>query len=176
MPVPNNIQRSAILSEDGLYRYRLSRWWSDRLPWVTFLMLNPSTADALEDDATIRKCVGFAEHWGFGGIEVTNLFAMRSRDPLALVDAKNPTGPEYTRHLYDSIHKSTLLIASWGCESTLKKKPMLLARPKAVVSAIRALRSDLPIECLGMSKTGNPYHPLMLAYDTPRIPYTGLAA
>lgn len=177
MPAPKNLERSAILSEDTLYRYRLSRWWDIRSkPWVTFLMLNPSTADALIDDATIRKCIGFAERWGFGGIEVTNLFALRSRNPDALVAATNPIGPEYMRHLYDSIHQSNLVVAAWGCESTLKKKPFLQQRPNAVLSSIRSLRPELPIECLGMSKTGNPYHPLMLAYDTPRIPFTGVAA
>lgn len=171
MAQPANIQRSAIISADQRYRYRLSRWWSDTLPWVTFLMINPSTADAFEDDATIRKCIGFADAWGFGGIDVVNLFALRSRDPLALVPERDPVGPDYFTHLLDAVKKSKHLIAAWGCESTLRKSPILLKRPAAVLSTIRTLRPDLAIECLGMTKTGTPYHPLMLGYDTPRIPF-----
>lgn len=171
MPVPPNIQRSAIISADDLYRYRLSRWWSDTLPWVTYLMLNPSTADAFTDDATIRKCIGFAQAWGYGGIDVINLFALRSRDPLAITTAANPVGPDYMSHLLDSIKKSKLLIAAWGCESTLKKSPILMKRPQAVLSTIRTLRPDLKVECLGLTPAGTPYHPLMLAYSTPRIPF-----
>lgn len=165
------IERTAILSNDGLYRYRLTRTWNRSLPLVTYLMLNPSTADELRDDATIRKCLGFAERWGFGGIEVTNLFALRSRDPQALVSAPAPIGPDYTRHLYDSLYSARLLVAAWGCEGTLKKSSALAERPQVVLATIRMFFPDLPIECLGMSKTGNPYHPLMLAYDTPRWPY-----
>jgi hypothetical protein len=171
MPVPANLQRSAIISTDERYRYRLSRWWNDKLPWVTYLMLNPSTADALIDDATIRKCIGFAERWGYGGIDVINLFALRSRDPLGILTEPFPAGPEYMSHLFDAIKKSKLLIAAWGCESTLKKSPVLLKRPAAVLTTIRTVRPDLPVQCLGMSKTGNPYHPLMLGYDTQRIPF-----
>ena len=171
MPQPANIQRSAILSIDQRYRYRLTRWWSESLPWVTYLMLNPSTADAFSDDPTIKKCIGFADAWGFGGIEVVNLFALRSTDPLGLLSDPNPNGPDYMTHLLDTVKKAKLLIAAWGCESTLKRSPILQKRPAAVLSTIRTLRPDLPIECLGMSKTGNPYHPLMLGYNTPRIPF-----
>lgn len=92
-------------------------------------MLNPSTADALIDDATIRKCIGFAERWGYGGIDVINLFALRSRDPLGILTEPFPAKPEYMSHLFDAIKKSKLLIAAWGCESTLKKSPVLLVSP-----------------------------------------------
>ncbi len=170
------IERTALISECGQYRYRLARSWNPVKPTVTFLMCNPSTADALVDDATIRKCIGFAVRWGFGSFEVTNLFALRSRDPQALIDHSSPAGPDYMKHLYDALYRSTLLVAAWGCEATLKKKPLLAARPGAVIASIRSLCPDLPIDCLGHSKTGNPYHPLMLGYDTPRIPFPGVIA
>ena len=59
--------RTAVISDDGLYRYRLERVWDDARPALPFVMLNPSTADALVDDPTIRRCVGFAPRENAGG-------------------------------------------------------------------------------------------------------------
>lgn len=156
---------NAVISPCGSYRYVLSRSWSFE-PIVTWVMLNPSTADAMADDATIRKCVGFAKRWGFGGIRVVNLFAWRSRDPLALVDLPDPYGPEYGKHFDGAINTSSLVVAAWGCESTLKKKALLIQR--ATMTRTGLLGLTVPVVCLGMTKAGTPYHPLTLGYDTPR--------
>jgi len=78
------MERDALISPCSQYRYWLLRRWSNR-PLATFVMLNPSTADANSDDATIRKCMGFADAWGLGGIWVVNLFALRSTNPYGLV-------------------------------------------------------------------------------------------
>jgi hypothetical protein len=78
---PGGPAKSAVISPCGLYRYRLTRTW-DAVRWsAAFVMLNPSTADAVDDDPTIKRCVGFAKRWGCGGIVVANLFAFRSADP-----------------------------------------------------------------------------------------------
>lgn len=163
------IQRTAVLSPCEQYRYLLSRVWDETLPRVTFVMMNPSTADALVDDATIRKCIGFAERWGFGAIDVVNLFAFRSRDPLAVGQAPDPIGPEYAKYFDETLASSSLVIAAWGCESTLNKSRLLRARSTVVTRDLSNLA--VPVQCLGMSKKGTPYHPLMLAYVTERIPY-----
>ena len=65
--------RSAVLSDCGNYRYQLHRTWDESLPKCMFMMLNPSTADADIDDNTIRRCIGFAKLWGYGGLMVGNL-------------------------------------------------------------------------------------------------------
>lgn len=76
--------RSAVISKDGLYRYTLRRVWDESKPLLNFVLLNPSKADAETDDATVRRCIGFAKLWGFGGIVITNLYAYRSTDPKKL--------------------------------------------------------------------------------------------
>ena len=83
---------TAVISQDGLYRYHLERRWSDA-PFLTFVMLNPSTADAEIDDPTIRRCVGFSKREGAGGIAVVNLYAFRATSPADLRQASAPYGP-----------------------------------------------------------------------------------
>jgi hypothetical protein len=89
------INHSATLSECGLYRFTLERSWASDLkkPWLGWIMLNPSTADASVDDPTIRRCMGFATDWGFGGIAVRNLFNLRTKDPLDLLKSAAPIAP-----------------------------------------------------------------------------------
>ena len=90
------IERAAVISKCGAYRYSLTRKWSDA-PLLSFVMLNPSTADAKEDDPTIRRCIGFARREGAGGLIVANLYALRSSSPEALWAARDPIGPQNRR-------------------------------------------------------------------------------
>lgn len=81
----DDVFRDAVLTDDGLYRYRLERaWGTDGTNTVLFVMLNPSTADALEDDPTVRRCMGFAAHLDCARLLVGNLFAWRATDPREL--------------------------------------------------------------------------------------------
>src|SRR5207237_5457574 len=73
----------ASFSRDRRYRYRLWRRWDAARPVVAFVMVNPSTADAGRDDPTIRRCIGFARSWGYGRLEVVDLFAYRGTDTRA---------------------------------------------------------------------------------------------
>src|SRR4029078_1544091 len=83
----------AIFSRCRQYRYVLRRAWRNDLPEVLFIALNPSTADEASDDATVRRCIGFARDWGFGALAIANLFAFRSSNPLSLRCATDPIGP-----------------------------------------------------------------------------------
>lgn len=162
---------SAIISECGKYRYRLTRIWDETLPKVIWLMLNPSTANGTEDDPTIRKCIGFAKRWGFGGIEVINCWAFRSSDPKQLYLQHDPFGQRNWEHIDEVCSESNLLIAAWGCEAVVRKLNKAGLSAKDTLMQIMNRHCALGIDHLGISKTGNPYHPLMLSYDTPRQTY-----
>lgn len=153
----------AILSDDGQYRYVLTREWGDceiKCP-VTFVMLNPSTASATENDATVRKCIGFAKRWGYDAIIIVNLFAYRSRFPHHLRDVSDPVGHEAKKWLKWGLKRSTMIIPAWGRNGD--KYP---ARVAKVMKQIEKHNGRAQVKCLGWTADGSPKHPLMPAYDT----------
>ena len=75
------VRKGAVIDPTGLYRYSLWREWNPDAAQITFIMLNPSRADATNDDPTIRRCINFASSWGYGYLEVVNLFAYRTSHP-----------------------------------------------------------------------------------------------
>jgi hypothetical protein len=156
----------AELSPCGVYRYVLTREWEDGQS-VTFLMFNPSTADATEDDPTIRKCVGFAKRWGYGRMNVVNLFAVRSRDPKAVgrMATGSAVGPLNNFWIVEAAKESREVICSWGCAQHL---PGINRRIAEVLALLEEKRFSMPLNCLGYRLDKHPRHPLMLAYDTPR--------
>lgn len=158
------IDAGATLSEDDRYRYRLWRRWDDSLPTVGWIMLNPSTADATQDDATIRRCIGFAKAWGFGGIEVANLFAYRATDPKQLKVISDPIGPLNDEFLRDLRGRAALVIAAWGQHGTY------LCRDKHVKMSFRMGTGNLAY--LKLTKGGHPSHPLYLKGDLKPIPWS----
>ena len=143
--------RSAVIDSTGVYRYSLTRIWEPCLSRVGWIMLNPSTADAEADDATIRRCLQFSRDLGFGSLVVVNLYALRSTDPDELLRSKiDPTGPENAVFVRKELSLCAQQIAAWG------------AHPAA-----RGQFSNLYGEllCLGRTKSGEPRHPLYVRKD-----------
>jgi hypothetical protein len=158
---------SAVISPCGQYRYRLERHRLAGAGAVAWIMVNPSTADATEDDATIRKVMGFTERLGGGWAIVGNKFAYRATDVKELRRCADPRGPENDAHLEQIMRDAPLVIAAWG---PLAKLPDHLRRRWRTVCAI-ADRVGAELMCLGAAQDGQPRHPLMLAYDTPLTPW-----
>jgi hypothetical protein len=138
-------ETDAPITEDGKYRYYLTRVWDYKKPTLLFIMLNPSIADSNNDDPTIRRVVDFAEYWGYGGIYVGNLYAFRSTDPKGLLKTDDPKGPENEKNIKKIICKTEKVVYAWGHK---KKEPEWL---KELV--------ETPY-CIDVSKKGNiPKHP-----------------
>jgi hypothetical protein len=173
------LHTGADISPCGQYRYLLWRAWRERagepVDFTLFCMLNPSTADAEDNDPTIRKCMGFADRWGDGGILVANLFALRARLPQALLAHRDPVGPRNGKVLERVLNgdagfepPSTVVLAWGGCGGR-KVAELLVPREKAALRALRKANPAVRVICLGHTQEGAPKHPLMLGYDTPRI-------
>jgi hypothetical protein len=169
-------ETGALFSRDGTYRYRLWRHWGDGCTGnAIFLLLNPSTAGATHNDATIRKCLGFASRWGVQGIRVVNLFAMRSTDPEYLLIVKDPIGPDndfHIRDVTDAKWRSDApykIVCAWGAARIGKLRRFIEARANDVYEQ---LLFDRQLYCLGRCMDGAPRHPLMLSYDTQLEPWS----
>lgn len=156
------LERSAEISECGRYRWSLRRRVSnDNDLSVCFVMLNPSTADGLQDDPTIRRCIGFAKSWGYGILEVRNLFPWRATKKRELLKADNPTGDPRGLAELGNAHKSDLMIAAWGTWVPFDRD-----------LTIKLLyRRGRPIYCLKVLPNGRPQHPLFVPADQHPVPY-----
>src|SRR5262245_45087455 len=108
------LERDAVISDCGRYRYLLRRTWHHLWPRALFIMLNPSTADAEIDDPTIRSCIRLSKAEQYGSIEVVNLFALRATDPAALEGADDPIGPGNDDAIGRAIGRCDLAICAWG--------------------------------------------------------------
>lgn len=152
----------------GNYRYILKReWLGAKKKTVNFIMLNPSTADDVFDDATIRRCVGFAKRWGFNAISVTNLFAYRATDPKELRELAQRAlvtaiGKENWVHLEREANCASLIVCAWGDNSDglSSHSDGLTSRASFVISSLRAF----DLYCIRLTAKGNPAHPVRERY------------
>ncbi len=165
-------ERGAIISDCGTFRYRLWRTWDRALPQLPFIMLNPSTADGNTDDPTVRKICNFAKQFGYGGIEVGNLYAYRATKPAELLKTANPIGPNNDNYLKAlATCYGPLVICAWGVTTP--------ARWHRATDVLQLLGDHgARPHALALTAEDDPWHPLYLSYNmpdgTPRqpIPYT----
>lgn len=159
------IQKSALISPCGTWRYRLTRVWSSA-PLLPFVMLNPSIADADIDDPTIRRCMSFARRESAGGIMVVNLYGLRATDPKHLKRASNPIGPDNDFHIRElaagAFHTSNRIVCAWGVNAAPARSANMTAMIKGAGSGT---------VCLGKTKTGEPKHPLYVRGDQPLVAF-----
>lgn len=147
---------AATISECGQYRYTLTREWLAGYGRVVFVMLNPSTADATQDDPTIRRCIGFAKALGAGALDVVNLYALRATNPRELWKVADPIGPDNDAHIRRVVQCEHVryVIAAWGKNAKADR-----------VRAFAKLVHPTPLHALRTSADGTPHHPLYLPGD-----------
>lgn len=156
------IQRAALISSGGLYRYTLSRIWDANLPLLVFIMLNPSTADGEKDDPTIRKCIGFAQRWGFGGFIVVNLYAYRATKPQSMWAAErsgiNIIGPDNDDHILEACVQAKMVLLAYGAHEKARE------RGEDVGRMLHSQNIGYRVHTLGLTDAGQPRHPLFVPY------------
>lgn len=155
----------AIFDPDGQYRYWWARAWDPTRPLVNFVLLNPSTADASQPDPTLRRCLGFARQWGYGGVIITNLFAFRATNPQGLQLPADPVGPENDAYLIRAAATADRVITGWGVHGTLHQR----------AAAVCRLLAPWPLWVLGWTQASHPRHPLYLPRTAVPIPWDGAA-
>lgn len=158
------MQRSAVISDCGRYRYELRRVWEEH-SLLEFIMLNPSTADAMLDDPTIRRCIAFAKRWGFGGLVVRNLYAYRATKPIDLETACQPIGPQNLDYLRRT--DADVTVAAWGAH------PLADLWRRVVPSEDVLYRNGSKMLCLGVNANGSPKHPLYVPSERKPVVWKG---
>jgi hypothetical protein len=139
----------ATFSSCRRYRYEWFHRWGEG-DYVMFIGLNPSTADQLHTDPTVRRCINYAKNWGFGALHMTNLFAWRDTDPAAMKRQAKPVGHKNDTTLKTLASKAGLVVAAWG-------------RHGAHLGRGTAVKEMLPnLHALAVNQDGSPTHPLYL--------------
>jgi hypothetical protein len=166
--ITQSMDRAAVLSPCGRYRYALSRRWATGGRAVIWLMLNPSTADAHRDDPTLRRVTGYARAWGYSALTVVNLYAYRATDPRALFTASDPIGPGNDAHIRRAAETGERIIAAWGAHA----RPDRIA---AVLALLEHARATDRVHALALTASGQPKHPLYLRADLAPAPWPATA-
>ena len=157
----NTRPSGAYFGPDDRYRYSLWRQeicndTPDNL--LVVIGLNPSTATETVDDPTIRRCRRFAYDWGYRGLVMLNLFAYRAADPLVMKGIADPVGPDNDNAMAYFAREGGMIVAAWGNHGSHLGRSAYVRKWFADES--------IPLYHLGLTKTGEPKHPLYLRADT----------
>jgi len=156
---------SAVIDASGVYRYDLRRQvLGERTETLVWIMLNPSQADAVANDPTIRRCMGFTAEWEFHEMRVVNLFALRATDPKKLRTHADPVGPGNDEAIVEACRDAGLVIAAWGADAFAVDRARHVMRLLAKLPKYPA--------CLARTKSGAPKHPLYVRADKQLEPFT----
>lgn len=158
------MKRSAIFDKDMKYRYSLKREWDSAKDKVVFILLNPSLADDKEDDRTTKRCINFAKKFGYGSLEIVNLFAYITPyyKEIKDLDKGEAIGGENRNYLIRALNSASKIIAAWGENGTIHQRH----------KEIEELLNGYDIDCLGdTNRDGYPRHPLYLSNEVELVPY-----
>lgn len=150
-------ESEAVYSPCERYRYLLTRVWDPAGAKALFVMLNPSTATEVQNDPTVERCERRARALGFGAFRVTNIFAFRATDPRVMRAQADPVGPGNDAAIRASVGWADRVICAWGGHGAH------LERGRAVEALLRA--TGVPLFHLGLTKDGQPKHPLYIGYE-----------
>lgn len=151
------LENSAVISDCGQYRYLLRRVWDFKKPRALLIMLNPSTADARQDDPTIRSCVRLLSGIGYGGFEVVNIFAFRATDPNDLAKQQDPIGECNDDIIKMAVKRCDVVVCAWGAHQIAEDAGMRI---------LNFLSGKPAIYCFSKTKHGSPKHPLYIKSGT----------
>lgn len=159
MITKGNAIAGAVFSDCEQYRYRLWRVWDESKPKACFVMLNPSTATHEVLDPTVSRCKKRAETLGYGGMEVVNIFALRSTDPKALYTFKgNPIGEGNGTAIAQAAAEADIVVCAWGTHGKFLEMG-------ETVRVLLHFYCPKKTHYLKLNSDGSPAHPLYLAYE-----------
>lgn len=164
----------ALFSEDDRQRFALWRTWGPPGVWLSLLAvvgLNPSTATHEVSDPTVTRVTKRAGQLGFDGLIMLNLFSLRSTDPRGILEDEGWAGGElHDQVLVDAAGNAGMVLAAWGGPYQPRKLGRLVEERARRIAAM--LSEHRTLHALGVTKDGNPRHPLYLGYDVQPTPWS----
>lgn len=149
----------AEFSEDRVYRYLLWRRWNSNKSTIGFIGLNPSTADEMTDDRTVRRCINFAKRWGAGGMMMMNIFGFRATDPKKMIGYQSPVGPKNDEEIIRNAEKCEYIVCAWGNGGDH------LGRAPEVLHLLIDQGFESKLRCFSITNKRQPRHPLYVRGD-----------
>lgn len=164
-PIPPLIVSTADIDPSERYRYLLTRIWGRERSVCAFIGLSPSSYedDAVNNNATVRRCMRYAFDWGYGGLWALNLYAHRSDTGWF---AEEPIGTRNDMYLARFCQKAGIVVAAWGkiidsYGAGSAKFRRAQNRTRRRIEHVSAMIRR-PIFCLGLASGGDPRHPLYM--------------
>ena len=156
-----------LFSECGCYRWILKRELLTGKKSIVFIGLNPSKANSSNNDRTLTRIINFCTRWNYKNIYVINLFGLIAKSPIQLSKSNEPIGGNNNLITIKSLefwreNNNCDLWLGWG------DKGQLDGRDRRVLKLIKNFSNSKSKEnnyskrvlSLGLSKKGNPRHPL----------------
>ena len=184
LPIRPVVVREATFSDDGRYRYTLTRAFvpvAQASIHALVVMLNPSVADGSEDDPTIRKLVAIARHQKWDAFTVVNLFARVATSPKDLraeakegLDVIGPENDATIRQTFEYLRQKHTIdcVVGWGASVNLGPKsrtPVFRGRGEHVLAILREVYPH--VRAFRITAKGAPEHPLFLCHDIDLVLY-----
>lgn len=151
----------AVLSQCRAYRYRLVRVWDSRKPRLGVVGHSWRTINEWRIDPTVRRCIGFARAWGYGGVDIGNLFGLQVEDPIKLASVTDPIGLDNDAHLAAMCADNDLIVLAWGTHACPDR-----AREVAQILWHSSEDCGGSLAVLGWTDRGQPRHPLHVPKHT----------
>jgi hypothetical protein len=172
--LPDGVTGGAIFPDpEARYRTVLWRCWGpdgERAPYALFVGMNPSTADAANNDPTCTREMGFTRRWGLTHYRKVNVSAYRATKPTDLVKAA-AEGIEIDT-LANRLAIATeaagahMIVLAFGVLSGTMR-----FCAEGIVKSLLDQKHDLA--CLGLTADGSPRHSLYLPNAAPLQEWKG---
>ncbi len=158
-----------LFSESRSYRWILKRELLSGNKSVVFIGLNPSSANSFNNDMTLRRIINFCSKWDYKNIYIINLFGLISKSPVQLSKSNDPIGGNNDLITLKSLKfwsedSNCDLWLGWGDKGQFKGRDQKVIKLIKKFSNIKSSGNYLSKSalCLGLSKKGNPRHPLYM--------------
>ena len=166
--------RGACFAPCDKYRYFLWREWRrspEKTGTVVFVLLNPSTANEVDDDKTTKRCIKFSKRkdkdFNCNRMEIVNLFAWPATKSEELCDTDDPVGPDNDKYICEAVSRADRVVVGWGRRESFPKK--YRHRDRDVMKLLD--RHGKQPYAFAVNKDDTPRHPLYVKESQELSPY-----